>query len=167
MANNRRINRMNRTKGRKVPGLSLISLMDVFTILVFFLLVNQADTKDLPSPDDIDLPESITQIAPTKNIVIMINRDRDILVNNEFVLSVDDLAKNNKPIVSEIISLLDEEKKKIEDASKVLGKQKVSVTIMSDKDIEFSILKRVMSTCTIAGYEEISLAVLQSGEGET
>ena len=58
----RRIRRMTRTK-RALPKLPLTSLMDVFTILVFFLMVNQSSVEALQQPRDIALPESI--VAPT------------------------------------------------------------------------------------------------------
>jgi len=35
------------------------------------------------------------------------------------------------------------------------------VTIMGDKEIPYSLLKKVMATCTSADYGKISLAVMQ------
>ena len=35
------------------------------------------------------------------------------------------------------------------------------VTILADKSVPFSVVKKVMSTCTRQGYAQISLAVLQ------
>jgi biopolymer transport protein ExbD len=35
------------------------------------------------------------------------------------------------------------------------------VTILADKTIPFSVLKKIMSTCTASGYGRISLAVNQ------
>lgn len=42
----------------RLPGLNLVSLMDIFTILVFFLLVNSSDTSSLQGNKDLQLPIS-------------------------------------------------------------------------------------------------------------
>ncbi len=165
--NNRRIERMSRAKKRKAPGLNLVSLMDVFTILVFFLLVNQSDTKDLPSPDDVALPESLTEIAPKKTIVIMISKDRRVLVNEEEVATVEEVISLKDPFVPVITELLNVEKKKFLASQAFTNEKLLSVTIMGDRDIEFSVLKKIMASCTVAGYEQISLAVLQKAGNET
>jgi len=48
MNQNRRIKRMSRSSNKLTSGgLNLVSLMDVFTILVFFLLVNSS-SSDVP-----------------------------------------------------------------------------------------------------------------------
>lgn len=161
MSENRRIKRMTRAKGRKVPGLNLVSLMDVFTILVFFLLVNQSDTRDLPSPDDVELPDSITEIAPKKTIVIMVSKDRRVLVNDEDIMSVEEVVAIEESFVPIIAQLLDEEKQKFLASQALTTQKRLAVTIMSDKNIEYSILKKIMASSTVAGYEEISLAVIQ------
>lgn len=166
MSENRRIKRMTRAKGRKVPGLNLVSLMDVFTILVFFLLVNQSDTKDLPSPDDVELPESIAEIAPKKTIVIMISKDRKVLVNEEEIASVEQVMSLKENFVPAITELLNVEKKKFLASQAFTSQKLLSVTIMGDKNIEFSVLKKIMASCTVAGYEQISLAILQKAGQE-
>ena len=39
--------------------------------------------------------------------------------------------------------------------------QSQEVTILADRTVPFTVIKRVMSTCTSRGYAQISLAVLQ------
>ena len=46
---------------KRSTALNLVSLMDIFTILVFFLLVNSSDVEVLPSAKDVQLPESIAE----------------------------------------------------------------------------------------------------------
>ena len=57
MRNSRRIKRMKRNRG-KISKMNLTSLMDVFTILVFFLLVNSGSVEVVEAPKDVKLPES-------------------------------------------------------------------------------------------------------------
>ena len=60
------------SRGRKMPGFNIISLMDIFTILVFFLLVNSSDVEVLPSAKSIQLPESIAAEKPRETLVVMV-----------------------------------------------------------------------------------------------
>ena len=86
MKNLRRIKRMTRAKRNKPPALNLVSMMDIFTILVFFLLVNQSNTEELPSPDIIKLPDSISEEKPEQTIVLLVMPDQ-ILMNGEIIIS--------------------------------------------------------------------------------
>ena len=72
MKNTRRMKRMSRNRG-KVAVLNLTSLMDVFTILVFFLLVNSASTEVLQTPKKITLPASVVEDKPRETVVIFVS----------------------------------------------------------------------------------------------
>ena len=57
-----RAKRMDKHHHRKqVVSLQLVSLMDIFTILVFFLLINSTDVEVLPNAKDLQMPESIAE----------------------------------------------------------------------------------------------------------
>ena len=81
MKMSRRAKRMDRhhkrNKGRAV--LNLVSLMDIFTILVFFLLVNSGEVQVLPNAKALVLPESKAIQEPKETLAVMVNRD-EILV---------------------------------------------------------------------------------------
>ena len=63
MKNSRRMKRMSRNR-QMVTRMNLTSLMDVFTILVFFLLVNSSSTEVLETPKQITLPASVVEDKP-------------------------------------------------------------------------------------------------------
>jgi len=62
-------------RGKKLGALNLVSLMDIFTILVFFLLVNSSDVEELPNAKDIQLPESIAEAKASESVVILIREE--------------------------------------------------------------------------------------------
>ena len=72
MRNSRRMKRMGRNK-RKVTGLNLTPLMDVFTILVFFLLFHSSGGDVLETPKQIKLPDSVVETKPRETVVIMVS----------------------------------------------------------------------------------------------
>ncbi len=153
--------RMDRHHARhkKGAGLNLVSLMDIFTILVFFLLVNSSEVEVLPNAKDVQLPESIAEVKARESVVILVT-DTEILVQGRVIERVDQVLASDSLVIpalkQELVaqasrSLLSSE----EDAAER------EVTIMGDKEIPYHLLKRVMATCTDANYGRLSLAVLQ------
>lgn len=153
----RRAQRMERRheRSRRIIGLSLVSLMDIFTILVFFLLVNSSNTEALPGAKSVRLPESIAEKDPKPSLVVTVN-DHDILVQGRKVASVRDAAGADL-IIEPLKSELDYQFRRASGR----GEKARKVTIMGDKEIPYSLLKRIMLTCVRAKYENISLAVLR------
>ena len=159
MRNSRRIRRMGRNK-RKVTGLNLTSLMDVFTILVFFLLFHASGSEVMEAPKQIKLPDSVVETKPRETVVIMVSPEV-VLVQGEAVISTTELLENRIETVSEITERLKQLERNIIGISTKAIVESKEVTILADKTIPFRALKKIMSTCTGSGYGRISLAVLQ------
>lgn len=168
MKETRRTTRMERHHKRrndKSASLNMVSLMDIFTILVFFLLVSAADSEILPSPKAIKLPESTTDKRPKENIIIMVNHNR-LLLQGKAVADTRTIAKSREPIIPDLIQqlkYLDEESRKNKDAKPA---SKRGVTIMGDKQIHYRLLKKIMLSCATAKYSNISLAVMQKAPAQ-
>ncbi len=159
MKNTRRIKRMARNR-TKISKMNLTSLMDVFTILVFFLLVNSATTEVLETPKQIKLPDSVVETKPRETVVIFISPEQ-VLVQGEPVARVEDIeameGENIVP-VGERLKMLSENIIGVK--TQVVARSQ-EVTVLADRDVPFSVIKKVMSTCTGYGYSRISLAVMQ------
>lgn len=162
MQESRRMKRMGRAKQRakRMPGFNLVALMDIFTILVFFLLTNSAQTQDLPSPDEIKLPESVSEKKPEETAVVLVT-ETQILVQGKLVALRVDIADANLPFVPSVRDELG----RISRSSIALGDEqdgaKKEVTIMGDRAVPFKLLKKIMTSCTLAGFQTINLAVVQ------
>ena len=162
MRNSRRMKRMGRSK-RKISGLNLTPLMDVFTILVFFLLFHSSGNDILKTPKHIKLPDSVVEAKPRETVMIMVSPEV-ILVQGEPVVSTPTLLDDRVGRVHEVADRLKQlERNIIGISTKTVAKSK-EVTILADKTIPFKVLKKIMSTCTGSGYERISLAVIQKTE---
>ena len=59
--------------------LNLVALMDIFTILVFFLLVNSGEVQTLPNAKDLSLPESVAEQRARESVVVVVT-EQDLLV---------------------------------------------------------------------------------------
>jgi len=157
MINTRRMRRMTRNR-KKIIGLPLTSLMDVFTILVFFLLANSGSNEVLTPPKQIKLPDSIVITKPRETVVIMVNSDA-VLVQGEQVAVTPELLNLQQETVAAITQRLNQLQASVIGISTKSIVDSKEVTILADKTIPFRVLKKIMTTCTLAGYGKISLAV--------
>jgi biopolymer transport protein ExbD len=162
MVKSARAKRMDKhhKRNRQTATLNLVSLMDIFTILVFFLLVNSSDVEVLPNAKDIQLPESIAEKKAQETVVILIS-DVDIIVQGVPVAKINDVMKlrgNDIPELREALKSQNDRVMRREAQDDIASRE---VTIMGDKDIPYRLLKKVMATCTASDYGQISLAVLQ------
>jgi biopolymer transport protein ExbD len=158
MKGSRRLQRLARYRP-KLQTISLTSLMDVFTILVFFLLVNSG-TELIEAPRQMVLPESVVEMKPRETVVIQVNQD-EVIVQGEPVVRIADILAMNGQDIEPIMARLAELQDRVIGVRTQAVSQSREVTILADKAIPFSIVKQVMSTCTAQGYERISLAVVQ------
>jgi len=160
MKQTRRQKLMARGKRRgESTGMMLTSLMDIFTVLVLYLLVNQGDGVNLDPPPWVVLPDSAVDTVPRQSIVISLTQ-KDVLIQGEQVISIAEVkASPNAEIeaIRERILKIKDEASKHKDQIGV----NTEVTIVADRAVPFNILKKVMSTSSNAGYGKISFAVNQ------
>ena len=162
MRNSRRIKRMSRNRV-KITKMNLTSLMDVSTILVFFLLVNSGSVEVLDAPKEITLPESKELTKPRETVVIFVSPEQ-VLVQGQPVATVDDILEGTQGYAEAITSQLAMLKKTVIGSSTQAVAGSLEVTILADKNVPFIVVKRIMSTCTGEGYENVSLAVIQKAQ---
>lgn len=159
MRNTRRIKRMSRNRV-KIAKMPLTSLMDVFTILVFFLLVNSGSVQVMEAPKEMKLPESRVEAKPRETVVIFVSKE-EVLVQGQLVAMVEDILNDRQGALDPITVRLAELKDNIVGPSTLAVAASQEVTILADKSVPFTVIRKIMSTCTGEGYENVSLAVIQ------
>jgi biopolymer transport protein ExbD len=147
-------------KRKGVGSLNLISLMDIFTILVFFLLVNSQDVETLPNAKDLQLPESYAEQKARENVVILVTDDQ-ILVQGKPVASMADVRAQQGIVIAGLERELRLQTEKMLRKDTQAHIEDREVTIMGDRELPYNLLKKVMASCTAADYGKISLAVMQ------
>ncbi len=162
MQMSKRALRMERHHRRTKKGsaLSLVSMMDIFTILVFFLLVSSAETEVLPNPKEIRLPESAALEKARESVVVMVT-DTQILVQGRPVTTVAAALAGDELVIAELKDALRQQTDRvlIQQAKADIAAREV--TILGDRELPYRLLKRVMASCTAAEFGQISLAVVQ------
>jgi len=163
MKQSRRAKRMERhyKRNKGAPAFNMVSLMDIFTILVFFLLANSGEGEVLPSTKNIELPESIAEQKPRRNVVIVVTASY-IMVQGNRVISVSDVEKNKDLVIQPLkVALESQNQRRMLQQGTADKSKPLEVTIMGNKLIPYRLLKKVMATSTEAGFGKISLAVMQ------
>ncbi|MCR6652988.1 MAG: biopolymer transporter ExbD [Cellvibrionaceae bacterium] len=147
-------------RSKSQPKLNLVSLMDIFTILVFFLLVNSSNVEVLQNNKSIKLPDSVADKRPENNLIVMVSRD-DIVINGRQITDVKSVmastAEDIAPLKQEL-EYLAGRKPYASDEEREKGRD---VTIMGDAALPYTLLKKIMTTCAQSEFRNISLAVNQ------
>jgi biopolymer transport protein ExbD len=146
-----------RDRNKTTLDMNLVSLIDIFTLLIFFLLSNTAAVEVLPSSKVVKLPESTSEKAPKETVVLVVN-DKDILVQGRKIASVAEAMASEGDVIAPLKAELDE-RAKVQTIRRENEAQSKAITIMGDKDISYRLLRKVMVTCARANFSEVSFAV--------
>ncbi len=160
MKNTRRLKRMARAKRNRMGALNLTSLMDVFTILVLYLLVNQSAVEVVEPPKDIKLPDSVVEAKPKQTVVMLVS-EQQIMIQGTPVATYEEVLNNKNGVVDSVRTTLKRLKENVIGVNTETVAKSNEVTIMAHRTVPFKVLKTLMSSCTSAGYTTISLAVNQ------
>lgn len=189
MKSSRRARRMERhhARARRGATITLTSMMDIFTILLAFLLVNAADIQMLPTPRDMTLPESTARKDVEHEVVVVMLTHDQILVNGKPVISYAQVMASDQETIPALAAALVQEAKDLDTPEPVrtqagpppqgadspqAGETRMPapvgrgrVAIMADKGLPYRLIRKVMLTSTAAEFGRISLAVLQDQQG--
>ncbi|PCK04844.1 MAG: biopolymer transporter ExbD [Alteromonadaceae bacterium] len=145
--------------------LSLISLMDIFTILVFFLMLSSGETQNIEEVKVVKLPDSIAGTSPHTDFTIHVS-EQHIIVNSVEISETASILKNPDEDIAPLAEILTKHRETLSDASEAQKKLGYAVTILADKNVSYEILKSVMSTCQQHNFRSISLAVNRVAGGK-
>ncbi len=157
------------SRKRKKPlegGLILTSLLDVFVLLVFFLLKSySAEGVILTLPNDLVLPASTSLTAPRVAVQVMLTEA--FLQVDGVGLDVDLRAveTGNEMLIPPLLDHL----KALASQYQAIAEQNQTVTftgdliLAGDRNIPFRLLKKILYTAGQAGFINQSLAVYQKG----
>lgn len=156
MKQSRRARRIQRHYRRmhRAGGLNLVSLMDIFTILVFFLMVNSSDVKVLQQSSQVDLPVSEIDRELEEALTIEVAGET-VLVQGHPVASTDERSADGRTIPA-LEEELARQARRIADEIPPAG---LPVTIMGDRQLPYEVLRTIMQTSVDAGFRQVRLAV--------
>ena len=159
-----------RIKRRKRHGgashFALVPFIDMMTILVVFLLAHTAEVDILPNTKNISIPQSLSERKPSAAIVVMVTKD-SVFVDGKLVGSVADIVANTANVFEPLKAALVAQNANVLRGAEKVEIAKREVTIMGDKNTPYSVLKKIMLTCSDAEYGKVSFAVVERERAAT
>ncbi|MFY9514070.1 MAG: biopolymer transporter ExbD [Rubrivivax sp.] len=141
--------------------MNLVSLIDVFTILIFFLLSSAGVESLLPSNKAVALPLSTAEKLPRETLVLVVSGE-EIIVEGRRIAGVAEVLADKGDIVAPLLAELQllAQRQTVRAENQDLAK---AITIVGDKHIPYSLLRKVMATASQAGFVDVAFAVQQKG----
>ncbi|MFQ5638551.1 MAG: ExbD/TolR family protein [bacterium] len=151
---------------RKTAGsftLRLTSMIDMFTILLVFLLQSfSAEGEIVSVSKDLELPKSTAQNPPKATPILVVTNDW-IILDGKPVEKISAIKGLDSVIINKLKRKLSEIRAFAEELGDLDANMgfKGEITIQGDKEIPFDILKKIMFTCGQVGFNNMLLAVHQ------
>jgi len=149
-------------------GLNITSMMDVFTIVLIFLLKSfAAEGKVLTQADNLKLPLSVSSKTVNEVLLTVIVDKSKVLVDNVPVIETSLVSKQDTILIPQMLKVLKEKREDEKKLSMIMGEQVTGkVIIQLDKNINYDIMYKVMATCGYSGYTDVAFAVINRNGGE-
>ncbi len=141
----------------------LTSMMDMFTILLVFLLNSySAEGEIITVAKDIKLPQSTAQKEPKPTPIVMVT-GQWLIFDGQPLVPVAEVLRSRRLLIPELKRELERTRKTTEQLAALNPKLRFrgEITIQGDREIPFGLLKKVMFTCGQVGYNNLLLAVTQ------
>jgi biopolymer transport protein ExbD len=152
--------------GKKKPAVAdllLTPLIDMFVILVVFLIMNFSATGELVSlSKDIQLPSATVTDEIERAPIIQISANT-VAIEGVKVGDSEEILKDPDLRIPELTDKM-QEMRKIDEMMHPGQPFKGQVIINADKNIDFKLIRKVMFAAADAGYINFNYAVLTSAK---
>jgi biopolymer transport protein ExbD len=152
-----------RPKQKVSTDLRLTSLLDMFTILLVFLLKSfSADGQMVTATEDLQLPESTSHKEPRSAPIIAVTKEW-VMLDDKPLVKIADLKADSDLLIQPLQASLQQSRAFSEQLGAIDTRVGFdgTVDIMGDRDASFAVIKRVMYTCGQVGFNNMLLAVYQ------
>ncbi len=166
MSKSAHLSRMaRRHRLRKPATIQLTSLIDILTVLVFFLLVNSQNVTNIPDSQQLELPKSTADKRAEETVLTVMVNQKDIVVQGVKVALTQEALQINGDVIPGLAKELAYRASKSSPKVNEQGIPEREVMILGDKAIPYSLLRKIMATCSASDYSKISFAVMRTKEG--
>ena len=152
-------------------SLNITSMMDMFTIILVFLLKSfGSGSVELKVPKNIELPSSTSNKAPVNVVSIIVDKS-SIVLEDKYVVDhvngqipsryLDDNNLEIIPLYNKLLDYANRQKDLVpEKAKKISGK----ILLQMDKNLSFALLRQIMYTAGKAGFDNFKFLSIKSSQ---
>jgi biopolymer transport protein ExbD len=156
--------RSARARKPSLLTLNITSMLDMFTILIIFLLKSySAEGIILTIPADLHLPNSTTQSAPEPGLVVEVSKNLLVVDGKMLDVNLEEIKTSEKLLIDTLYEHLMVKVGQYEEISGLNPNAGFTgrLVLEGDREIPFRLLKKILYTCGQAGFINQSLAVFQ------
>jgi biopolymer transport protein ExbD len=156
--------RATRARRPSLLVLNITSMLDMFTILIIFLLKSySAEGIILTIPADLYLPQSTTRSAPEPGLVVEVSKNTLVVDGKKLDLDLEAIQNSEQLLVDSLYEHLMVKARQYEEISELNPNAGFTgrLVLEGDREITFKLLKKILYTCGQAGFINQSLAVFQ------
>lgn len=163
MTGQQAFNRRRRKRSDGVVKLNITSMIDMFTLMVVFLLKNYSAQGQLVTPaKGLMLPTSSVEKTVGEALSVKIS-EKNIMVENTVVLDsmgCEELKRQKEFLIMPLYKELNKHAKPARKSAELFNTNfSGRISIQGDVEIPYNVLTRVMYTCGQAGYPLMNLVV--------
>lgn len=145
-----------RVKRTMVAGLMLTSMVDMFSLLVIFLLQSFSNSPEVMAmTKGLVLPSAVSTAAPIDAPVVTVTELQEILVDQKPLGKMDEILQKPEALVKSLTEMKDawQERHKNETF-------KGDIHLQADTKLPSSVISQIISIVNSQGYAAVHLAVV-------
>lgn len=150
-------------KKHEDPELNLIPMIDIMSVLVAFLLIYSTEVDVVQNASNVEIPLSTAEAKPAETVVVTITKDM-LLVQGDVIATMDEIRDPNAALIEPLREYLSRPLTTRSDAAQQAALVNREITVLADRSLPYEVIRKVMTTCTAAAYDKLSLAVLDKGD---
>ncbi|HEV8693781.1 MAG TPA: biopolymer transporter ExbD [Lysobacter sp.] len=144
------------------PQLNLIPMIDIMSVMVAFLLIYSTEVEVVPNAGNVQIPVSTAEVKPAETVVVTITKDM-LLVQGERIATMDQIRDPKAALIEPLREYLSRPLSTKSGAAQQAALAHREITVLADRSLPYEVIRKVMTTCTAAAYDKLSLAVLENG----
>ncbi len=165
---------MQKYMNKRLPAtfkIQITSMVDMFVILLVFLLKSYSTSPTQISPDkSLALPVSTSTKAPVDALKLVVSKagifvdDKKIIDLSQGAVDVKDVDASDTNFIRALYAELDQQAQKSKSIAKVNETVEFDgkVIMQADRDLPYELLRKVMYTSMMAGYSDVKIAVMSA-----
>jgi biopolymer transport protein ExbD len=159
-----------RKRGSGEAKLNITSMMDMFTIILVFLLKSFSAQGQLVAPaKGLVIPEAMVDSTAVQAVSVEISMDHKengkmrqgkIQIEGKFVVLTNEVRDSKAFLIPQLDEVLKNYAKQARKASEIFKEEfKGDVNIQADSAVSYDILTKIMFTCGQAGFPNMQMVV--------
>ena len=149
-------------KKHEDPQLNLIPMIDIMSVMVAFLLIYSTEVEVVQNAKNVEIPISTAEAKPAETVVVTITKDV-LLVQGDVVATMDEIRDPKAALIEPLREYLSRPLTTTSGAAQQAALAHREITVLADRSLPYEVIRKVMTTCTAAAYDKLSLAVLEQG----